>query len=178
MLNIKHWVLALPLLLSACYVQSDVQSEYVDQQSECQGLAEDKMGDEENLDALSVKQRNALLVDHFSTCMISRGWHVARPVKKPLVPTPPGTTRNPREAALPAQPLPGQPSNVITARQPAPTNVPAQSSPPNYPVRTQPSVLQPSGNTPALSQPATQQAPATYQPVQGYGASGNPGRQF
>ena len=174
------------LLLSACEVQSGIQSRYVAQQTECRGEAEDRMDATPNTGNMSAKQRNAQLVDNFSTCMIKGGWHVARPVKNPTVPPPPGT--NPREASLPAQPLPGQPSDVITAartREP----VPAASSPANEPVRTQPSLLQPSPGQPALSAPATTQQmpagayqpPATYQritpPVTGTG-TGTPGRNF
>lgn len=169
------------LALSACEVQSGVQGRYVDQQSDCRGDAEDRMDDTPGVDDMSAKQRNTVLVDHFSTCMIKHGWHVARPIKNPQVPTPPGTSDNPKEAMLPAQPLPGQPSDVITAASPAPgqpkpaSAVATPSSPPNQPVRTQPSLLQPSGGQPALSQPATGQAPASYQPATRAPA---PGRNF
>lgn len=172
------------LLLAAlpgCQVQSGVQGRYVETQAECRSTAESQMGSASSGDTVSAKRRNAQLVDYFSTCMIRNGWHVARPVKNPVVPTPPGTTKNPQEAALPAQPLPGQPSSVVTAATPAKpaAAVATPSSPPNQPVRTEPSLLQPSGGQPALSTPATGQAPAAYQrtvPVQQ--GTGTPGRNF
>lgn len=191
-------LLAAVLLLAGCQVQSDIQSRYTDRQSDCRSEAEDKMDAAPQDGTVSSKQRNALLVDYFSTCMIKGGWHVARPVKNPVVPTPPGTAKNPQEAALPAQPLPGQPSDRITAASPRPPQqqtqpqaqpqprqqqpAPTVSSPPNQPVKTQSSVLQPSPGQPALSQPATgSNAPAGYQravdaPVPSGAAS--PGRKF
>ena len=181
-MSIKRVIfLLLPVfVLSACEAQSDIQAKYIAKQDDCRNAAEDQMDAAPNNGSLSAKQRNANLVDKFSTCMIKAGWHVARPLKNPTVPTPPGTG-NPKEAALPAQPLPGQPSDVITAASPA---QPAkQSSPPNEPVKTQPSLLQPSPSQPALSDPASAvggNAPATYQRVYTPDVSGapSPGRQF
>lgn len=168
-------------LLPACQVQSGIQGRYVAKQSECRSEAEDRMDTLPSNVSMSAKQRNAALVDKFSTCMIKAGWHVARPVKNPTNPPPAGS--NPREAALPAQPLPGQPSDVITAGA-------RQSSPANQPVKTESNVLQPGPGQPALNQPANSQLPtggagagprpATYQRVYTPqpAAAPLPGRQF
>lgn len=175
-LELRILSLLAPLaLLAACESQSGVQSRYIAKQDECRDTAEDRLSDAPESHALTAKQRNAALVDHFSRCMIQAGWHVARPVKNPVVPTPPGTSKDLVEAKLPAQPLPGQPSDVITAASPA------QSSPPNQPVKTQSNVLQPAPGQPGLSQPATSGG-ATYQPTNRApvyeGTTGRPGRYF
>lgn len=181
-------LLAVVTLLAACESQSGIQSRYISKQSDCRDQAEDRIDSTPGVSAMTAKQRNATLVDYFSTCMIKSGWHVARPVKNPVVPTPPGTVRRPEEAALPAQPLPGQPSNVITSASPV------QSSPPNQPVKTESSVLQPSPGQPVLNPPANSQlptggtsgpsqtspGPASYQraPLSDESGLPLPGRQF
>lgn len=180
-MHIKTTAFVALLLLTACQAQSDIQAKYIGQQSDCRDTAEERMDALPNLDNLSARQRNAALVDQFSNCMIKEGWHVARPVKNPVVPTPPGTTKTAVEANLPAQPLPGQPSNVITTAAPV-QQVPQQSSPPGAPVKTQTSPLQPSPSTPALNNPATPASnyqPRTTAPAQAVPPNGqNLGRQF
>ncbi len=175
-------LLCAALLLGGCRAQSGIQSRYIDQQTDCRDYAESSLDAIPGAETLSAKRRNAALVDRFSSCMIKAGWHVARPVKNPVVPTPPGTADNPKEASLPAQPLPGQPSDVVTSG----TRASAPSSPPNQPVKTEPSLLQPSPSQPALNEPASavggNAPPATYQPARGYTppveSSPMPGRQF
>lgn len=135
------------LLLTACEAQSSIQSKYMGQQEDCRDTAEDQMDNSVNMKDASSKQRNAQLVDYFSTCMIKSGWHVARPVKNPIVPTPPGTAKTATEAALPAQPVKAAPPAVRSA---APAAAAAAVS---EPVKTETTPLQPSPSTPALSQP-------------------------
>ncbi len=174
-------LLGTALLLSACMVQSSIQGRYVEKQSDCRSEAEDRMEQSRDTQTMSAKRRNAELVDRFSACMIKAGWHVARPVRNPPLVVGGG----------PAQPLPGQPSDVITAASPAKV-----SSPPNKPVKTETNLLQPGPGQPALSQPAnsalptggagagtsTVQQPAAYQrtyaPDVGSTVTPMPGRKF
>lgn len=182
------YIVAALALLTACEAQSDIQAAYMGQQSTCRDVAEDRMDSTPPEKIASAKQRNAQLVDYFSTCMIRAGWHVARPVKNPIVPTPRGTAKNATEAALPAQPVKAAPP-AARAATPANPNVP---NPSGEAVKTQTTTLQPSASTPALNEPVTTPQPqsgaATYQPARDYtlpqapqnppAYSNSPGRQF
>jgi hypothetical protein len=174
------------VLLTACEAQSSIQSRYMSQQSDCRDTAEERMGASPGTENEPVKQRNAQLVDYFSTCMIKAGWHVARPVKNPIVPTPAatassskGATEKATEAALPAQPVQASPA----ATKPATAANPQTPARPNEAVKTQSTTLQPDGSSPPLSEPVTAPAAATYQPARSYVAPANndaagAGRQF
>ncbi len=153
------------LLVTGCLAQSSIQASYMDAQDDCRSQAEDKVSDLPDEDEMSARQRSAALVDQFSDCMNKAGWHVARPAKPTVV-------------AQPAQPLPGQPSGVITTvrppvvvQQPQPVVravTPAPVAPAAAPVVQQPvhnetTPLQPSRGTTPLN-PTDQPPPASYEP--------------
>jgi len=100
--------------LAGCDSQSDIQSKYMRQQSECRGSSQlPEMGDDAAT-PVDTQRSNALLVKQFSDCMNKAGWHVAAPklpaAAAPAVPPPqpqPAAPVATRPTALtPAQPMP------------------------------------------------------------------------
>lgn len=82
-------LVASPLLLGGCLVQSKIQGRYVEDQGGCRDSAES------NITAVqqptdTPKDRNTKLVTLFADCMAKKGWQVARPKSKPTTNGPHG----------------------------------------------------------------------------------------
>ncbi len=151
--------LLVPLLLSACLSQSNVQANYVAQQLLCQESS--RVAAQETVDGV---ENAPISVSQFARCMRQAGWNVAMP--KAPAPTQPA-------AAQPVQQQPQQ--QPIAAPQTQPV-APQEQAPPL--VQQSPA---PMAATPQAQQPSS--GAAVYQPARPAGAAdvyygSGAGRQF
>lgn len=149
MLN-KQLTVVLSLLLAACH-QSDVQSRYNDDRTECRAFAEEKQGRIGSQGNIAV--RNAELVTIFSDCMAQNGWQVATPRREggavttkggalPGVSTPASVGATGTIAAAPAATNLGTRAAIANANRGAPATA-QQAAPRVVQQQPQPTQLQP-----------------------------------
>jgi len=158
--TISLGLLLVPLLLSACLSQSNVQANYVAQQLLCQEAS--RVAAEASPESL---ENAPISVSQFAQCMRQAGWNVAMP--KAPAPTQPA-------AAQPVQQQPQQ--QPVTAPQAQPV-APQQQTPPLAQQSPAPVAATPQ------AQPSSASGAAVYQPARPAGAAdvyygSGAGRQF
>lgn len=134
--------LSLTLLLTGCIAQSDIQADYMSQESDCRSTAQSSADSGGKEDAAGAAYR---IGASFSGCMNKAGWKVSVPKPPPGPPaaattaaaplqatTPPASVAAPAAIAAPSRPVapaPGmQPSPAPAAAAP-PLNTPRAASP-------------------------------------------------
>ncbi len=159
--TISLGLLFLPLALSACLSQSNVQANYVAQQLLCQESS--RVAAQETVDGV---ENAPISVSQFAKCMRQAGWNVAMP-----------------KAPAPTQPAAAQPVQQQPQQQP----VAAPQAQPVAPQEQAPPMAQQQSPAPVAATPQAQAQPssgaAVYQPARPAGAAdvyygSGAGRQF
>ena len=187
----KFLLIVLPLALTGCLAQSQIQGKYMHSQEDCRNQTQQMFADTQTVP--KGEQGQAAVATGFSDCMQKQGWHLAgKPATPPVAAANPPTgapSTNPSAATIvPVRQVPAQNPQVraapvqaapaVAPRPLAPTTAPASVPAPAATATKAPAVAAtspdpaPSAGTAPLSFP-TGRPEGVFEPSYGTGGGRN-----